>query len=540
MNLYERLPQEDIHKLWRYLEDFSGGTALPESEMDYFLRYWTIAKRPFYEAFGEQFIIKKPVCFDKPKGELEEEMEDTLLYEASEVSYFRDEYRHAIRNVFQPYTDERYQLGRFIEDYKMLVENIYDGPPITIPGSVTRDGRPLQINSNCKASRMLGKIADALGCAKYYEAFRQAHSQVLNQKTIKGNLCLSIHPLDYITMSDNASNWSSCMSWMDEPGDYRLGTIEMMNSDYVIVAYIEAKEPMSLYYSYPATDDPMSKWNNKRWRQLYIVTPDLILGNRQYPYHNDTVQGIAIKWIRELMTPIKGYGPYSQEACMIENFRNNVFGTARPYIALEMAYMYNDIYNQRMAYVNTERFATGQEYRIMLSGPAVCTACGDVIHKGDIEDASNVRCNKCNGYFYCSHCGEWSGGECYTGADGRTYCEWCFYNGLEKCECCEDRAEESDLHHVYIRLPGVEEFDQWRYHVPLCRYCYTHGCFEREYGKITYVKDDFGVERPTFDLRNIDDDTLFYGDLDSRTATLLVDIKHAESSAELIELIDKL
>ena len=116
MNLYERLPQEDIHKLWRYLEDFSGGTALPESEMDYFLRYWTIAKRPFYEAFGEQFIIKKPVCFDKPKGELEEEMEDTMLYGASEVSYFRDEYRHAMRSIFMPYTDERYQLNRFIED----------------------------------------------------------------------------------------------------------------------------------------------------------------------------------------------------------------------------------------------------------------------------------------------------------------------------------------------------------------------------------------------------------------------------------------
>ena len=25
MNLYERLPQEDIHKLWRYLEDFRNG-----------------------------------------------------------------------------------------------------------------------------------------------------------------------------------------------------------------------------------------------------------------------------------------------------------------------------------------------------------------------------------------------------------------------------------------------------------------------------------------------------------------------------------
>ena len=531
MSLYDKLPTVDVDKLWKYLDFYSGGSPLPRADMNCFLRYWDTAKQPFYEAFGENFIIKKAVCFEKPYEDMEEEMEETLRYGDSLVVLFRNQFKKRVGEVFPPYTDECYNIQRFVDDYGMLVSNIYDGPAITIPATFTVTGRPLQINHNCKASKMLGKIAEALDCAEHYEAFRQAHSQVLNQKQIRGNLCLSIHPLDFLTMSDNASNWSSCMSWMDDPGDYRLGTIEMMNSPYVVIAYVEAKEPMYLEYQ-------GDTWNNKRWRQLYMVSPEMILGNRQYPYNNDVFQGTAIKWLRDLMTPCKSYGPYSEETCQIENFKTNIFGNNKVYVSLNMDYMYNDIYNQRLAYIAPGYFAEHERFYLNLSGPAVCTGCGEVIEPKEV-DACEVRCRSCNGYFYCSNCGEWYSGESYTGGDGELYCEYCYYNELERCECCDDHTSESDMHHIYIQMPGVEAFDNWRYCVSVCNYCYQHGCYKEDYGEVLLVKDEYGIERLAFDLHNIAEDALSI-DLDYWTAELLKAIRNASTDEERDALIEKL
>lgn len=532
MNLFERLPQEDINKLWRYLSNYGGGATLPESDMDYFLRFWKDAKVPFFEAFGGKFIIKKSVCFNKPEDKMEEEMEEIMKYGGYEIREFRSEIRSALGEIFPSYSDEYYNLKCFVDDYQLLVKNYYDGPAIIIPASATVNGRPLQVNSNCKISKMLGKIAEALGInPKLYEEFRKAHSQVLNQKNIRGNLCLSIHPLDFITMSDNNCGWSSCMSWMEDAGDYRLGTIEMMNSKYVVIAYVEAKEPLCLEHP----TDKENSWNSKRWRQLYIVTPEMILGNRQYPYDNDYLQGTTIKWLRELMTSVAGYGPYEQETCLIENAKNNHFGTNRCYISLSMTYMYNDIYNQRLAYVNMPYFSQAYEYMLNLSGEAVCTGCGEVIDRGEI-DSSEVNCRHCSGCFYCEHCGEWSGGETYTGLDGRTYCEWCYYNELEQCECCEDRGEMADMKHIYIQLPGDEEFDQWGYYISICNDCFRYKYYEKDYGPVMEVKDEYGGSRYAFNLLNICDDALLFGDIDYHEGERLIQIRdEAAAKAALHE-----
>ena len=537
MNLFERLPQEDVRKLWQYLEDFGGGSALPESRMDYFLRYWNIAKQPFFTAFGEKFIIKKPVSFEKTVADMEDEMESAIRYDNYKASCFRSNFIQKAEEIFPYYTDECYHLKSFVNDWEMLVENYYSGPAFTIPAAATVDERPLQINKNCKVSKMLGKIAKAIGMSEeFYEQFRLAHSQVLNQKMIRGDLCLSIHPLDYLTMSDNACDWSSCMSWMDDAGDYRMGTIEMMNSNYVVMAYIEAKEPM--YLSYPNEAD--NTWNNKRWRQLYVVTPEMIIGNRQYPFHNDYVQGTVIKWLRELASTIDGFGPYELETCQISNHKTNTFGNVRAYIALDMDYMYNDLNTgPKLAYISPKYFTTSGELRLNLSGPAVCTGCGDVVEPRVIE-AHNVRCNACNGYFYCSHCGEWSGGECYTDGEGRTYCEWCYHNELETCECCEDRFEESEMIHVYLQMPDCEEFDNWRYYVSLCKYCFREGLYEKTFGKAHIVFDYYGRERYAFDLMKIEDNALYYGSLDYQTADRLVQIINEADEEKRLELIRNL
>lgn len=86
--------------------------------------------------------------------------------------------------------------------------------------------KPLELKSDMKLMRMMAKIVDWFELDKEaFEQFRILHSRVLNDRMINADIVLSIHPLDYLTMSDNACDWESCMNWY-QGGDYRLGTVE--------------------------------------------------------------------------------------------------------------------------------------------------------------------------------------------------------------------------------------------------------------------------------------------------------------------------
>ena len=570
MNLFEQLPEEEIERLHHYIINYGGGSCdsyvgeLPYNRMEYFLRYWNTAKAPFYKAFGNQFIIKQPVCFEKDYTEMEDEVNSLIYYSDTVIQKFINTFCERINNL--PLGARECQnLKRLVRDHDYLISNIYDGEPITIPASETIDGHPLQINSGCKTVKMVGKIAKALGikitmykcsaCGKYhstnpinchwcassefeetdgYEAFRKAHSLILNQKMIRGNLCLSIHPLDYLTMSDNESGWTSCMSWMEEAGDYRMGTIEMMNSPTVIIAYVEAKNDMSLGNNY--------YWNNKRWRQLIVVTPELILGNKQYPYNNDVLQGTALKWVRQLVENSGLYGPYNPEAVQIRNQRQNTIGTRSIYINLYFNYMYNDIYDSRLAFISSNW--NGIDLRVCLSGPAVCTSCGEEIppkgHPGESEPHWTT-CHECNGMWKCAHCGEWCYGEPhYSEADDAEYCDWCWSHNLDICEVCGERTD--DARRVYIQLaPNLDEELEcfnWTYLIDVCHNCYNNSSeFEDLFGKMYSQVDMWGRTRSVVSVTAITDEGFRCGALESSTVDILKRIRDAKSDEERVNLI---
>ena len=583
MELLARLPEEDKDLIHRYIAWYGGGDCetdycvIKRDRMDYFLRYWASAKAPFYKMFGENFILKREISFAKNSDELEEEMDNILRRNAEvPVMTFRREYIAFIDDYHEMPYDLRYQLKRFAGDTSMLVKNVYDGDPIVIPGQFTKNGHPLQINSGAKAIKMLGKICTALDfsvkmyycedCGGWdlyrkpgkchcgsdkplkefdgYESFRRAHSLALNQKMVRGNLCLSIHPLDFITMSDNECGWGSCMSWMEEAGDYRLGTIEMMNSESVIIAYIEAKEDMCI------CDDVNAKWNNKRWRQLIVVTPELILGNKQYPYFNDVVQGTALKWIKELAagtdfsnTPYMAYGPYEEESVQISNQNTNVIGNRRVHFNLYMGgYMYNDIYDLRLGFL--KRSWDGTDLTIDLSGPAVCTSCGDIIPSNDVE-SSWTTCRDCNGMWQCARCGDWHYGEPYYAADtDHCYCEYCYSRELHECEICGDRVE--NINNVFIELIPTEKCPEdlvcynWTYTIPMCDHCMKHPeDYEITLGQLKETTDMWGRTRVVAQLENINNEGLSRGDLPGDDFQVLVKIRDAKSIDAKVALIRK-
>lgn len=572
MSLFERLSDEEKNQFHQYLCHYGdeGNGVISKDRLDYFLRFWEENKEPFFRAFGEQFILKKEVRLIKPDDELADEMYSALMNGHTLVRTFMSTYKDACRRIGNDMGDWDMQcrLQSFVEDWDMLVANVYRGPGFTIPGKFTKDGRPLVVNPNCKAVKMLGKIASALdlelpvmyctdcGCyytngetecyhghgklikSSGYELFRQAHSQVLNQKQIKGNLCLSIHPLDYITMSDNTCGWTSCMSWMEEAGDYRLGTIEMMNSPCVIIAYVESKETMWT---------PGGDWNSKRWRQLYVVTKEVILGNRQYPYNSDELQGVAIRWIRELMTQIPGYGPYPEETIQLKNDSWNTVRDKHIRFNFYSGYMYNDIYDYRLAYVADQKIEDDEHYSCFFSGPAVCTGCGDIIEL-DTVDAHIVQCRACDGHWRCDFCGDWhsSYDECYTVDDEYIACDWCYHNELCECEVCGEHHRNDNIEHIYLQFTDTENEEirdgfNYNFYVSVCASCLNE---PEEYvplfGQLYEVKDSWGNTRRAFDIRNVTDAGFNAGNLSYRTIEWLKLMQATKSDEERIDLLEKI
>ena len=572
MSLFERLPEEDKSKIHQYLCHYGdeGNGIIAPNRLDYFLRFWDENKEPFFRAFGEQFILKKEVRLVKSEDELADEMYSALNRGHVLIREFMSTYKEACRRIGNQMGDWDIQsnLQSFVDNWDMLVSNVYTGPGFVVPGKFTKDGRQLVVNPNCKAVKMLGKIASALdvelpvmlcndcgcyytngetecyhGCGKLikssgYELFRQAHSQVLNQKQIKGNLCLSIHPLDFITMSDNACGWSSCMSWMEEAGDYRLGTIEMMNSPCVIVAYVESKEPMWT---------PGGEWNSKRWRQLYIVNREVILGNRQYPYDSDELQGVAIRWIRELMTQIPGYGPYPEETIQLKNDSWNTVRDKKIHFKFYTGYMYNDVYDYRLAYVADQKIEDDSRYTVCFSGPAVCTGCGDIIELDTVE-AHIVQCRACDGHWRCDFCGDWhnSYDECYTVNDDYVACDWCYHHELVECEVCNEHHRHDDVEHIYIQFVDTENREliegfNYNFHVVICKNCMNEPEeYEPLFGPMYEITDDYGNHRHAFDLRNFSAAGFETADLSTRTIEWLGLMQAAKSDEERISLLEKI
>jgi hypothetical protein len=330
---------------------------------------------------------------------------------------------------------------------------------------------------------------------------------------------------------------------MEEAGDYRLGTIEMMNSPYVIVAYVEAKDNMLICNGH-------YEWNSKKWRQFVVITPELILGNKQYPYMSDDLQGITLRWVKDLVNsyrnehPEDGYGFFPEEAVNVINHRVNTFGTRKVRVSLDFDYMYNDIYDSRMGFLATN-FAD-QSLSYNLSGPAVCTNCGDVIYYNtDTIDPSWTVCCDCSGTWRCSCCGDWCQGEPYYTEDSdRPMCHYCYTHETVECEICGDTVMTTEPVFIEI-LHGVEpdsridESYNWNYVIDACANClnYRYNDFKKMFGEIHLKTDMYGIRRKVVYLENITDNGLDHGDLGSANRQLLKDLRAIDSNEGRLELL---
>jgi hypothetical protein len=367
-------------------------------------------------------------------------------------------------------------------DYDVLAENASINPEVLF--AEIKESEIIRIDAKCKVIRFLNKINKKYIHSSHFETFRIKHSMVLNTTKAKGTLCLSIHPNDFITMSDNAYNWDSCMSWENQ-GEYKAGTIEMMNSPCVIIAYLQG-------------DKHNSRWFNKKWRELFIVTPEIITGIKGYPYHNETFETICMNWLRELVTNNENFGEYFDKTFTIaSNCAVTEIETNPTFYIYPNGWMYNDYYEKHSALIS-KNIQHGTHY-IEYSGVNNCLICGEA---NCFDIGNQIVCANCLDIHYCECCENWVHGEFYTDAEGTRYCQYCFESNTTTCELCEKPYPHRNLKEVRGMYKNKVVDFWWASH--FCEDCIHSERFLNIFGEHTLHENIVYVQIENFSPEGFD------------------------------------
>lgn len=482
--LYEKLTKKDKELIEQYIEYYgpcSEGYNSPQyarrADLNHVLRHWDFNKQNLYKLLGEEFIIERHVKLDVDTQLIENKLRDMyysdkILHDRTYAQILRH-FHSWIRNVSccnWEYIRDRFETDNsinYIDDnwfgLECLAKNVFEGSPciIYLPDS----DKPYQIKTGMRLTRLIERIRKAYGedGANGFSFSESDLAQLIDLIAIarsssssEFDISLSIHPMDYMTMSDNDSNWSSCMSWKDHTGDYRLGTVECMNSPTVVVAYVKTKPEMRLGFD-------NATWANKSWRQLFIVDENAIIAVKGYPFQHDSIVKFVMNWLKELA--LKNWninydisGVICDNCSEILDENKNAYEICLDDIAFTIRlhanwnFMYDDLgtIKEHMVLANStglknffkvnddshNPYYQSVNYEIQASGEASCMWCGDYIDPDDggYED-------ECNNVVFCSHCAEYA----YTSGCSCEYCgerhvELTYIEDLDSylCEDCID------------------------------------------------------------------------------------------------------
>lgn len=494
--LLEALSPIDKTKIESYIDKY-GVIKDNFVGVNKWLQFWSYSKQKLFKLLGNKLIHKIDINYQKEYDTIKSEI-NKLLHQHPFIESYNNFYYSIIMKYYEEKIIDLNTKNAFdvLASSTILTSNFFDHSiKMRKPGSK----KMLQIQKGAKPIRAFSKIISYFKDEfqfKDFEDFRIKHSMILNDKNLKGKLCISIHPLDFITMSDNANDWSSCMSWKDS-GCYHLGTVEMMNSNNVLCCYIESEDPL-LWED--RNTKVIHEWNSKKFRVLTYVTKDIIVNGKSYPFQNVNIVKIIIDVIRDLAEKNLGwtysFGPERYKDMIHINHASDIIrnkqwikygDTIKHNIIFDTNAMYNDMFNDNNKEYWCYRNKVKKNKVINLSGKANCLCCNE-----DVKELSYEE------YDYNDRFSN----------PGSVIC----YDCLEKnrCDCCYDYSFTLKTYEVFFKHSnGVimkKKICQrcWDRSVKICPDCgkpyimeqksYLNNETIKKYGEII-INQDFSEEK---------------------------------------------
>lgn len=315
---------------------------------------------------------------------------------------------------------------------------------------------PFTVGTKC--SRIFNKLMLPLfegnpPALQQYNHYFARLADSMNPVQIKKYTCLSIHPADFLNMS-NGSNWCSCHSM--DGGGWRSGCLSYLLDSYSMILYTVSSnfdEEQGNFWRAPKID-----------RQIYCLDQyNRLLQSRLYPQDNEDnhaqsdefrhlVQGI----LSECLNIPNLWTKLSSDS--FEHFIKHEDATLYP------DWEYNDYYTNVSIPKGTDISAAK---RTVIGETPLCLCCGYEINS---DETNQLYCYDCSDEKICNCCGMVNDEENMYLIDDEWYCDDCVFY----CEY-HQLYEPMDCHFADVKSYGdicEDAFDNSG------NFCYCDDCDE--------------------------------------------------------------
>lgn len=404
----DSLTEKDKYNFRKYVELYANCSCGP---LNIVLAEWNKNKRRLYHAFGNQLQIKKQITIERNTVSIIQDLSSIYTPKIIRSTYDIEYYQNQTPNddfisdftFFIACNDnlkvkEKKNISRLFS-YQNIVEGCLNG---LYEDNMKLENYNFTCKNGMKTMRTIQKCLKALKYSnmdKFYK-WRDKINLIDRNTNSTVTLVLSINPIDFITMSDNKCNWSSCMSWIND-GCYHAGTIEMMNSNLAAVAYLENSHNFLIKLD----ENNILDMSNKSWRELLFVNKNIIIAGKSYPYYNEDLSIKALTFMRELVEN-KFHWSYTfinQKYRDLTQYDSNYFlkyiadpqksATSKKHFKI-FTYT-NGMYHDMVEDVGTPYWCCRNKpkkgLRLNLSGSVTCMCCGEKIYEDhDIYNADDI------------------------------------------------------------------------------------------------------------------------------------------------------
>ena len=401
--------KDDFDKVIRYSQN------IPEPKTDELFEKWLKCKERFIDFFGGKLIYEYP---EKVQFELgKKEKHDRVIRFAGQISSLWG--YHDLAKFIEA-QEEGFFQNLTIEDY-----TAWDGKVIRKGSKLVKSFRHFVNNDRC--------LAD----------IQNEASRIIQENKIEGTLCLSVHPLDFLSLSENTYNWRSCHS-LD--GEYRAGNLSYMLDETTFICYLKGADEVRLN-----NFGPEVPWNSKKWRVLLFLSNDkkMIIAGRQYPFESKIGMDIVLN---DLLKKIKIWSVFDYKWSDWNDFLMSSVKLSNG-LDIELNEDYLVIGNELLPISDVVIDGVGaKNYNDVLNSscykPIYTFVYSDLF--GHLYTTKNTKF-VIGGYTYCLRCGRV---ECLTGEDTMLCidCELEYGNSESDlftiCDCCGQRMYVDDGYSV--------------------------------------------------------------------------------------------
>jgi len=449
--------------------NFSG--AKIEQAMISNLEKWQANKEHLYNLLGGKMIYKSDTFLGTATDEVISEAYDNFLQQLDEWANNSDyETRDNIITLMRVtrfnVCKEGFLNNKFTYNYAS--QDFYDLP---------KPKNAFYVEEGSKYSKSMKFFIKDKDILRRIQDLYSTYTQKLSTNKKMMNVYLSIHPLDYLTVSENRYGWRSCHAISD--GDYRAGNFNYMVDNTTLVAYVMEDKEEDLFND---TYWPIGevRWNSKIWRCLIHIDEKGMFLNKQYPYTSDVFLDQTEVVLDELTNHL-----FDKKVVANRSERVAWENTDYPMFFSDLDNNDRGVYAKELKDKEAYRMPNGNlgYVTVRIGEDAYCLDCGTL----GASDTYSCTCNQCSGTSECccDICGSyWPSDSMYYIHD-ENVCPNCRDDNYFECGSCHELFHNDYGH--YSNLFGST----------LCDQCYTSITSSLEPFNILYLSNQSTINTDT-------------------------------------------